>query len=235
MTEYTIKLSATLPKGSDPNGFDDAFLAQELCDSQLRTGTTAPRVALLVYGVKTAERMKDGNHRATVEPRWIEPVDTEAGRRLAERLLGDEFLHRTGAGMLPYELAALLKSAFADLPRTHEEIDEGEERERENMSPLDELKRHLERVHGVENARSLTETEVEEKHRADHEGLALGPLNHDPEWHGWTRADLEAAEIETDGEDGSSVPDSPAELAEQGGDATVLPFRQAEGDEEDND
>jgi hypothetical protein len=197
MSEYKVKLLAALPKG-DGNGFDDYTLVGQLVGDRREGHGSPPRVALLVYGTKDVILGKDGVDTARLEVLRVEPVHTEPGRRLAEQMLADEFAARTGQAMLPYDLAALSKAAFADLPRSVAEIDEGEERERDSMSPTDELRRHLERVHGAESAHLFTAEEAEAVHRADHDGDVLGPLAHDRDWFGWTRADLEAAESESE-------------------------------------
>jgi hypothetical protein len=197
MTEYKVTLAGALPKG-EGNGFDQYALAEALFRSRAENRAEQPRVALIVYGIRNADHGKDGINTTKIETLIAEPVGTEAGRRLVEQLLTDEYAARTGQAMMPYELAALLKATFADLPRTAAEIDETEAREQDLMSPTDELRKHLERVHGVEKAHLLTAEEADSRHQADHEGLQLGPLAHEEDWIGWTRADLEAAEFEAD-------------------------------------
>jgi hypothetical protein len=198
MSEYKVKLAAALPK-AEANGFDDYTISAALAATVTEGRSVQPRVALLVYDVKKVEVDPDGIETVHLRMRRVQPVLTVEGRRQAEQMLADEFAGQTGQAMLPYDLSALSKSAFADLPRSTEEIDEKEAREQDMMSPTDELRRHLERVHGTEEAHLLTAEEAEEKHRADHEGDTLGPLDHDIEWTGWTRADLEAAAAEEGG------------------------------------
>jgi hypothetical protein len=77
------------------------------------------------------------------------------------------------------------------------------------MSPDDELRQHLDRVHGRENAHLLIDSEAEHLHRTDHDGGLPVALNHDPEWIGWTRADLEAATAETDDENSDEATGEP--------------------------
>jgi hypothetical protein len=201
MSEYKVKLAAALPK-SDANGLDYTIIA-DLAEAGLAKEHVSPRVALLVYDLKKADVDADGVATAVLRIRRIEPVTTNDGRRAVECLLDTEYRHRTRSPMMPYELSSLSKSTFADLPRTTEEIDEKEAREQDLMSPTDELRRHLERVHGVEDADLLIAEGADERHRTDHEGDELGPLAHDSEWMGWTRADLEtaAAMDENDEED----------------------------------
>lgn len=200
MSEYKVTLAGALPKG-DANGFDDYTISKPLFRSRADGTEERPRVALIIYGIRNADHGKDGINTVKIETLRAEPILTDTGRRLAEQMLADEYAARTGRAMLPYELTALSKSAFADLPRSTEEIDEKESREQDMMSPTDELRRHLERVHGTEEAHLLTAEAAEEKHRADHDGDVLGPLAHDVEWTGWTRADLEAAEFEAENDD----------------------------------
>jgi hypothetical protein len=200
MSEYKVKLAAALPK-ADANGFDDYASVGPLATSGITGRSIQPRVALLVYDVKKVEVDPDGVTTVHLRQRRVQPVLTDAGRRLAEQMLADEYANQTGQAMLPYDLSALSKSAFADLPRSIEEIDKTEADEQDTMSPTDELRRHLERVHGTQEAHLLTAEAAEEQHRADHDGGVLGPLEHDRDWIGWTRADLEAAEFESDGLD----------------------------------
>lgn len=211
MSEYTIKLAGALPKG-DGNGFsftDAAGLAEEA----LSGGETPPRVALVVYGVKKAEVDKDGVKTTTLEVLRVEPVNTLDGRRQVEALLAAEYAARTGNDTLPFELVRLNKAAFADLPRTTAEVDAEQERERDMMSPADELRRHMVVVHGRPEAEGWTDAEAQQHHDAEHEADGMPEaLKHDRGWHGWTRADLELAEVETDGQD-TSVEDARAEVA----------------------
>jgi hypothetical protein len=198
MSEYRVKLAAALPKG-ESNGFADYTIVGALAETTIEGHSVQPRVALMVYDVKTTGiDPDDGTKTVVLRIRRVQPVLTVEGRRQAEQMLADEFAAQTGQAMLPYDLSALSKSAFADLPRSTEEIDQREADEQDLMSPTDELRRHIEVVHGSEDARTMTAEEAEEKHRADHDGDVLGPLDHDREWFGWTRADLEQAEFQAD-------------------------------------
>jgi hypothetical protein len=197
MSEYKVKLAAALPK-AEANGFDDYTIAGALAATVTNGRSVQPRTALIVYDVKKVEVDPDGIETVHLRMRRVQPVLTIEGRRQAEQMLADEFAAQTGQSMLPYDLSALSKSAFADLPRSTEEIDQKEAAEQDLMSPTDELRRHLEVVHGSEDARTMTAEKSEEKHRADHDGDVLGPLEHDREWFGWTRADLEQAEFDAD-------------------------------------
>lgn len=217
MSEYRVKLAAALPKG-ESNGFADYTIVGALAETTIGERSVQPQVALLVYDVKKVEiDPDDGTKSVVLRMRRVQPVLTIEGRRQAEQMLADEFAAQTGQSMLPYDLSALSKSAFADLPRSTEEIDQKEAAEQDLMSPTDELRRHLEVVHGSEDARTMTAEESEEKHRADHDGDVLGPLEHDREWFGWTRADLEQAEFEAEGAevvDGVEVADDVTAEAE---------------------
>lgn len=206
MSEYKVKLAAALPKG-DGNGLDYTITA-ELAEAGLAQRSVAPRVAILVYDLKEAKYDADGVATAVLRIRRVEPVMTNAGRRAVEQMLNAEYSNRTGNALMPHELDALSKAAFADLPRTAEEIDEREAREQDMMSPTDELRRHLSRVHGIEDAHLLTAEGADEKHRADHDADLLGPLSHERDWTGWTRVDLELAELEVEesGEAGEADP-----------------------------
>jgi hypothetical protein len=198
--EYKVRLTAALPKGP-ANGWDDVQIAEALARARVEQRTELPRVAIIVYGVRNAEISKDHVTTAVLEILRVQPVISEQGRRAVEVMLADEYAEQTGEMMLPFDLASLSKSAFADLPRTASEIDQTEEDERDGMSPTDELRRHLERVHGRDDAASLTALEAEHRHEADHDGDLPDVLAHDREWMGWTRADIEAATAETDGEE----------------------------------
>jgi hypothetical protein len=189
MSEYKVKLAATLPK-TDANGLDYTIVA-ELAEAGLAQHHVAPRVAILVYDLKKAEADADGVATAVLRIRRIEPVLTNDGRRAVEGLLGTEYSNRTGNALMPHELAQLSKDAFADLPRTIEEIDEREAREQDLMSPTDELRAHLRVMHGTESAHLLTAEGADEQHRADHDGSMAGIPEHDAEWIGWTRVEQE--------------------------------------------
>jgi len=199
MTDYQIKLAAALPKG-DVNGLDDFDLITTLHQQQTEGRTVQPRVALLVYDVADAGVNAEGVHWVKLRIRQVEPVATQAGRKAAKQMLADEFSARTGQALPPYEVTALAKSAFRDLPRSIEEIDADEEREREAMSPADELRRHLEVVHGATKLGKLTDSETEAFHEAQHRTamFTAGPLAHELSWSGWSRGDLELSEIDAD-------------------------------------
>jgi hypothetical protein len=197
--EYKVRLTAALPKG-DGNGWDHALLAEKLGRTRVEQRTERPHVALVVYGVRNAEISKDHVVTAVLELLWVQPVQTEEGRRQAEQMLADEYAYQAGGAMLPYELASLSKAAFVDLPRAASAIDEEELAEQDTMSPTDELRRHLERVHGRADAAGMTALEAEHRHGADHAGDLPDVLQHEEGWIGWTRADIEAATAETDGD-----------------------------------
>lgn len=214
--ELIVKLAGQLPKG-EANGVADYALAEAMYQNQIEHRSQPPRVALVVYKVREAKAGKDNVDTVTLEVSRIEPVNTVEGRRLAEQMLDDEYAARTGQAIMPFELAQLSKSAFADLPRTVAQIDEKEARERDLMSPTDELRKHLERVHGAPDAHLLTAEAADSKHGADHrtEMFTTGPLAHEEDWHGWTRADLELAEIDAEdlpGEGPTVVDDQPTLL-----------------------
>jgi hypothetical protein len=199
VSESIIKLAAALPKGEGVNGFDDETLADDLWTAKIEGRSGMPRAAIVIYGVKEAKVDKDGNHVVVVEALRIQPVKTEEGRRSVETVLLDEYTAEHG-DLLPFDVKHVTKAAFADLPRDTDEIDQEEERERDTMSPADEIRRHLERVHGRADAHLLTDGEAEHRHGADHDGDLPGELQHDREWISWTRADIEAATSETDGD-----------------------------------
>jgi hypothetical protein len=214
--ELIVKLAGQLPKG-DANGVADYTLAESLFQNQIEHRSQPPRVALVIYGVREAKAGKDNVDSVVLEVRRFEPVSTVEGRRLAEQMLDDEYAARTGQAIPPHDLAQLSKSAFADLPRTTAQIDEKETRERDLMSPTDELRKHLERVHGTPEAHLLTAEAADSVHGADHrkEMFTTGPLAHEEDWIGWTRADLELAEIDADdlpGEGPTVVDDQPSLL-----------------------
>jgi hypothetical protein len=198
--EYKVRLTAALPKG-DGNGWDHALLAEKLGRPRTERRAEQPHVALIVYGVRTVDLGKDGIITSVLELARVQPVQSEEGRRLAEQMLADEYAYQNGGAMLPYELASLSKAAFVDLPRTASAIDEEELAEQDTMSPTDELRRHLERGHGRADAAGMTALEAEHRHEADHAGDLPEMLAHEPDWIGWTRADIEAATSETDGEE----------------------------------
>ena len=196
--DYTVKLAAALPKGA-ANGWADQDIASSLYRTRAARREEQPHVAILIYGIKKAEALDDDVNQTTIKVLRAQPVLSEEGRRTIERLLVEEYGEQTMGLTMPFELAALSKRAFADLPRTAAEVDEEESAEQDRMSPTDELRRHLERVHGRAEAAGMTAEEADHRHDADHEGDLPSELAHDREWMGWTRADIEAAEAESDG------------------------------------
>lgn len=221
MSDYKIKLGATLPKG-DPNGFDYE-LAEELCNDVAAGRAIVPKVAVLVYDVKKIEIDADGTRTAVVRVRRVQPVEGREGLRHCRQILHDEYARKHGE-VLPFDLTALSKAAFAELGFDASEQDVAEEEEREQMSPLDELRRHLQVVHGVDDASSMTEFEVETRHKSDHEPDVLPEgMRHPEDDHFWTRADIEARTSQDD--------DPDADTAEDGGTSG----RQSDTDNEDHD
>ena len=204
--DYIIKLTAALPKGEGLNGFDDEDLADDMWHPKIEGRQDGLRAAVIVYGVKEAKIDKVGNRVVVADIRRVQPIKTDEHRRVVEQVLLDAYTDEHG-DVLPFDVKHVTKQAFADLPKETDEIDAEEERERETMSPHDELRRHLERVHGRADAHLLTDGEADHRHAADHDGDLPGELDHDREWTGWTRADIEAATAETDGEDPHSHED----------------------------
>lgn len=202
MSEFIIKLAGALPKAeAQTNGWDDSLLAQELWETKIEGRHVQPRVAIVIYGVQEAKVDKKGDQVVTVDVRRVQPVATVDSRRALEGILTVEYRAQSGAHILPYEVEQITKAAFIDLPRTTEEIDAREAEELDHMSPTDELRRHLERLHGHEGAHLYTAEEADAKHRADHDGNLAEGLEHNIDWIGWTRADIELAA--GDGEDDS--------------------------------
>lgn len=193
MSDDTIKLNAKLPKG-ELNGFADGLLAEELCEQVTSGRVPTPRVAVIIYDVKKVEVDPDtGDRTAHVQIRRAQPIQRTDSRKAIENVLFDEFSMEHGP-VVPHAVEMLSKKTFSDLPRDPAEIDERESREQEHMTPADELRRHLDRVHGREDSLTMTDTEAEERHRADHEGNLLPEgLEHKAGWTGWTRAELEIA------------------------------------------
>lgn len=198
MSEDTIKLAAKLPKG-ELNGFAAGLLAETLCTSVVEGHVPAPHVAVLILDVRKVEvDPETGARTAVLGIRRVQPVQTDGGRRAVEAVLFDEFSIENGP-VLPFDVAAVTEAAFKDLPRSISEVDERESREQENMTAADELRRHLARVHQRDDALTMTEQEAQERHRADHAGDELPEhLRHAEDWRGWTRADIEAAEAESE-------------------------------------
>lgn len=203
MAENRIKLVAALPKGDGLNGFNDSILAEKLIRTVVDGGTVRPRVALIVYDVKKVEVGDSGTDTAVVQLRRVQPISSVEGRRDAERILREEYVTDHGEPV-PYDLVALSRVTFGDLPRETDEIDRREEQEREQMTPHDELRRHLERVHGLDGAGTLTDTEAESAHQREHDSVDLGAFDHAIDWHGWTRADIEVATADSDGDNGAT-------------------------------
>lgn len=200
MPEYVIKLAGALPKEAT-NGWADDVLAEELWRAKIEGRNIQPRVAVLIYDVQEAKVDKSGAHVVTTRVRRVQPVDSMANRRLLEQVLLSEYREQTGSHTVPFDVAAITKQAFVDLPKTDDEIDMEEADEQDSMSPTDELRRHLERVHGIGEAHLYTAQEADAKHEAEHDGLMPSVLDHEPDWIGWTRVDIEAATAETDGQE----------------------------------
>lgn len=194
MSQFIIKLAPALPR-DDNNGFDDTLLAQQLWDAKIEGHAVQPRVAVVIYGAEEAKVDKKGDQVVKVDVMRVQPVISVDSRRAIEAILKAEYTKQTGAHLLPYEVERVTKQAFVDLPKTVEEIDAEEAEQLDHMSPTDELRKHLERVHGHgEGALVYTEEEAQSKHRTDHEGdLLTGGMEHDESWIGWTRADIELA------------------------------------------
>ena len=201
MSEYVIKLAGALPKEA-PNGWANRELAEELWHAKIEGRNVQPRVAVLIYDVQDAGINKNGDHVVTVRVLRVQPVDSLSNRRALEQVLLSEYREQTGSHTVPYEIAGITKQAFVDLPKTNDEIDLEEADEQDSMSPTDELRRHLERVHGIADAHTYTAQEADSKHEDEHAGFLPDVLAHEPDWIGWTRVDIEAATAETDGEDG---------------------------------
>ncbi len=213
MTENRIKLAAALPKGDGLNGWNDSLLAERLIRTVVDGESVRPRVAVIVYDVKKVEVGDRGIDTAVVQLRRVQPVSAVENRRALETMLREEYIADHGEPV-PFDLVALSRSAFGDLPRETDEIDRREEQERERMSPADELRQHLIRVHGVESASGYTDGEAEEKHRREHDGEIPAAFDHDAEWIGWTRADIEEATSDSDGDEPArdDVPATDGEL-----------------------
>jgi hypothetical protein len=193
MSDDTIKLVAKLPKG-ELNGFAFGTLAEGLCTQVEEGRAPVPLAAVLLLDVKKVEIDPDtGERTAHLQVRRAQPVLSVDSRRKVEEVLFDEYAAEHGP-VLPYDVQAVTRAAFRDLPRSAAEVDQREAQEQEVMTPSDELRKHLERVHGADGAHLLTDGEAEERHRKDHEGDLLSDgLGHDPSWHAWTRAELEIA------------------------------------------
>jgi hypothetical protein len=202
--KYKLRLTAALPKEPDLDGWADPVLAEKFCEDERNRREILPQVAVIIYGVRNVEVGKSGTDTGILEILRVQPVQTTDGRVLVKSLLEDEYDAQHGT-IPSYELLALSKRAFVGLPRPVSEIDREEESERDTMSPTDELRRHLERVHGRPEALDMTALEAEHQHAADHAGDLPTELAHDPEWMGWTRVDIEAAIAETGGDEEESA------------------------------
>lgn len=193
---YKAKLLSELPK-EHGNGFDGSLLA-EIAERLLSRQGVRPRVALVILEGEKAEAKADGTVIATLRASWVQPVLTPEVRRVCQQMLREEYLAADGAITLPFELDTLQAQTFGDLPRTASEVDDDQARERLDMTIVDELRRHLEVLHGVQDAEGLTAQEAHRLHDAEHAdgGAAMDPLSrHAPDFIGWTRAELEAAQI----------------------------------------
>jgi hypothetical protein len=210
-----IKLAAALPKGS-LNGLDEE-LAEELADLRVEGAHVRPRAMILVYDVKKVEIDDEGDRVVHVRIRRAQPVTFPDGRKAVQQVLHDEYAARNG-DMLPFELSDLQRQTFSDLAESPDEQDQREEREREMMSPLDELKAHLRVVHGVEAdiVTGMTEVEAETRHHSDHEpGVLPEGLEHAEDDHFWTRADVEArTAVEDDTPPAGETPEQSAAIVD---------------------
>jgi hypothetical protein len=195
---YKVKTSMALPK-DDGNGLE-GDLATNIVETVLSGRQVRPRVALLVFDAGI-EVKPDSTTSVTVRALQVLPVVGKDNRRQLEVMLRDEYCAQTGALSLPFELDLLLRQTFGDLPKTAEQIDEDQALQRETMTAADELRQHLRVVHGTDGTAGMTEAEARAAHDADHaDGGAVLPeaLRHEPGWIGWSRADLELAEIQAE-------------------------------------
>jgi hypothetical protein len=203
--EYIAKLAGALPKESDLNGLGLDELVEELWKAKTDGRHVSPVAVVTLIDVKEAKTDQDGNRVTQLRVRLAQPMNSDAARRATETALYEEVVSRLGTP-LPHEVKRLTREAFADLPRTAEETDEIEERERDTMSPADEIRRHGERVHGWRDADLHSDDEARKAHEEDHDGDGDLPeaLAHERDWIGWTRADLELAAASSD--DGADAP-----------------------------
>lgn len=217
------KFSAEVPKG-DAWGVEQA-VAAAAAEFQM-TGRSPMIPVVGVIGIKEI-KLSSGDDGPTsipvVKVFRIESLTTakaiREGQKLILRALQDR-AQGTGAEMLPFEEAEVLKMAFGDVDIDKIEQDEREQIEDENISELDRLRRHLVAVHGHDQAEidGLETVDVRQMHDAEHDVIEADEDSgvvpaHDREWWAWRRVEVAEAELNADDDvEGSTVPDDARSL-----------------------
>lgn len=221
---YIVKLASTLPKAATLNGLD-ARIAEEMWTQDRGEHLVTPVVVVAVLDLCDTRNPVGKDRETVLQPSAVEVLRDAGSLLLVRSVMRQAAAARLGGDTLPFDLSTVLKRAFANVPRTHAEIDEEEAEEQENMTELDELRRHLANVHGC-NSAGMTEDEVRGRHCDDHQENLLGEgFDHEEVWWGWTRADLEVAAIAGDDsphdEDRGHDPELSKDLDDEHGDRTV--------------
>lgn len=205
--DQEVKMAAALPKGK-ANGLTE--MARQLVREMVELDRSDVRPALVLFSVKEV-KVASGSSTPVVQIIRFEPLTDVGHQMTAERMLVEEYRKRTGKGVMEYDLTAAMEAAFMSA-RDAAAQDEREEAERESMSPADEMRRHLERIHGVDNARGFTDQEAADRHARDHDndGVGLDETNrHEADWIGWTRLDVEVATADDGRSDDEPDDDEP--------------------------
>lgn len=221
------KFSSEVPKG-DAWGVEDAVAAA--ATEFKMTGRSPMIPCIAVVGIKEI-KLSSGDDGPTSIPVVkifrLEALTTSKAIREGQKLILRALQDRsqgTGAEMLPFEEAEVLKMAFGDVDVDVIEQDEREEIEDQNISELDRLRRHLVAVHDHPQAEidGLETVDVRQLHDSDHDTLDEGVTSidvhpHDREWWAWRRVEIAEAAAEADDDvEGSAVPDDARSLT--GGD-----------------
>jgi hypothetical protein len=187
------KLSGETPKG-DGWGIDAAV--REMTEAVMR-GESSPLVpCIAVIDVKEVRiDAATGTRTPVVRLRRLEALTDLDRIRSAQRLLLREWEARRGEGaLLPAEERELIDRAFSGVPVAQIERDEQEAQEDEGLVWMDRLRRHLVTVHGVESTNWLadaTDSYVHTTHEAEHTDPRPGCPEHDVEWVGWRRVEVD--------------------------------------------
>lgn len=192
---YICKLKTALPKSATLNGLDEQ-LAEKLWTEDRNEHQVPPVVAVVVFDVDDTRKPRGKDRPAILEVAAVEQVTDVSDLRTVRDILRSASQTRLGGDVVPFDLADVLKRAFASLPRTVEQVDADEAEQQESMTGGDELRMHLDRVHDHSDTAGMTDGEATDLHDQDHdERLLAEEFEHSPDWIGWTRADMEIASI----------------------------------------
>ncbi len=194
------KFSSQVPKG---DGWGVEKAVRKAAESVL-AGGGSPLIPII--GIIDVKEVKvdgeSGETIAVVRLRKVESLDTLDAIRDAQRILMKEWANKRGEGaMLPFEEKQFIEQAFTGIDIEALEQDEREALEDADLTDMDRLRRHLQKVHGWDETDvrfAIEDTALRNEHTSEHEALSaaggLGEVDdHDVEWWAWRRVDLAEA------------------------------------------